>query len=273
MKQTRKRLLSIILACVMLLSLMPATALADESGETGENSTPKTITIAPPQDPLKSLPTGLQQVEYIESTSGGQQWIDLGFKPSEHPNQLKSEIDLQFTELPTSSGQYLGGAYTKGSSYYLIYGATASAFKMQSGGSGKEVTWSPSDKNRHTFILDQAIPTATLDGIPSSKSISGSTEGVETSVTLFKLNGDSSPYYSVMRLYSAKFSYWDDETNQYKPLRDLVPCYEIATGKAGLYDRVEGKFYANANTADGAADFKKGENVTELSEPLTVTLN
>ena len=213
------------------------------------------------------LPAGYQEVEYIESTSGGQQWIDLGFSPSQYPNQLKSEIDLQYTVLPTGSDQGLGGAYTNGSSYYLIHGATASAFKMQSGAEKMEVTWSPSDTNQHTFMLDQQAGTANLD--ESSQNLSANTANVTTTVTLFKLNGTANPYYSVMRLYSARF--WTAKNGEYELLRDLVPCYKTATEEAGLYDLVEGKFYANANT-DSTADFIVGpDSYTARADAVTVT--
>ena len=42
------------------------------------------------------------------------------------------------------------------------------------------------------------------------------------------------------RLYS--FKIYEGETL----MRNFVPCIESATGKAGLYDTVEGKFYGNA---------------------------
>ena len=286
MKQARKRLLSMILACVMLLSLMPATALAEELDETGESSTSKTVTIYPPQTPLPSLPNELQQVEYIESTSDGQQWIDLGFSPSSYDGLLKSEIDLQYTVLPTSVHALSGVGQSSG--YYWIYGVnTSKKFVTQSGANKTETVWGPADRDRHIFMIDQATKTTALDDDTQTMNVS-SLSSITTHVALFK--GDyRTPFYTVVKLYSASFSYWDVESETYIPLRDMVPCYvkegemiETSSGKTadsgtvGLYDRVEDKFYANANTAEDAAAFKKGSDVinfTEITEPLTVTLH
>ena len=52
---------------------------------------------------------------------------------------------------------------------------------------------------------------------------------------------------AIMKLYSFKI-YEGEELK-----RDFVPSVESATGKAGLYDLVEGKFHGNAG---------KGEFVT-----------
>ena len=41
-------------------------------------------------------------------------------------------------------------------------------------------------------------------------------------------------------------------------VRDFLPCVENASGKAGLYDLVEERFYGNARS--GVADFKARTN-------------
>lgn len=57
-----------------------------------------------------------------------------------------------------------------------------------------------------------------------------------------------------MRLYSCMI--WDDQ----KVKRDLVPCSEKGgLRRAGLWDRVEGKFYPNA-MANGT-DFVRGPRI------------
>ena len=61
-------------------------------------------------------------------------------------------------------------------------------------------------------------------------------------------------YSTVMRLYT--FKIYRDINGRMVLVRDFLPCVEASTGKAGLYDLVEERFYGNARS--GVADFIVG---------------
>lgn len=61
-------------------------------------------------------------------------------------------------------------------------------------------------------------------------------------------------YSTVMRLYT--FKIYRDINGRMVLVRDFLPCVEASTGKAGLYDLVEERFYGNARS--GVADFIAG---------------
>ncbi|MCI6854273.1 MAG: InlB B-repeat-containing protein [Firmicutes bacterium] len=267
MKRKQWRLLSLLLIFAMILSMMPATALALEAG--GESGTiPEAVTVT-----LEPLPDGLQQVEYIESTKGGAQDIKLGFMPKDFPNMLRSEIDLQYSELPDKGGTKDAGAgcYSRGF-YYLAYGVNRyGQFIMHSGGNGKEIRLGNADNERHIFILDQATGTCTIDYNRAGYFNSDNSK-LDAYVSLFMTTGSDSP--CGVKIYSARYY------NGSELIRDMVPCYaksgvnisgsEISAGTIGMYDRIEGKFYANSTSG---ADFKKGNDVNGITDTLTVTLN
>lgn len=80
---------------------------------------------------------------------------------------------------------------------------------------------------------------------------------VEGRWPLFIFTGDcgGTPEYgysSVMRLYS--FKIYREFSGNMAPVRDFVPCVEEATGRAGLYDLIGGRFHGNARA--GVEDFK-----------------
>ena len=58
-------------------------------------------------------------------------------------------------------------------------------------------------------------------------------------------------YSSVVRLYS--FKIYREAEGRMAPVRDFVPCVETATGRAGLYDLICGRFHGNARA--GVSDF------------------
>ena len=192
-----------------------------------------------------ALPKGYVQLEYIRST--GTQYIDTGYV---HTPQTKVEADLevplrgQFREWAAAFGaretNYLNHCYcffTHSGLVGAVYGRTGQEKTGNALFYGKrislccdraQVTWrSVADPKRTGRITT----TGTIDG------------GVNT-MFIFNLNtgtaGGKKPDISpvVMKLFSFRIL----EGN--KPVRDFVPCRAVS-GEAGLWDRVEGKFYAN----------------------------
>ena len=267
MKRKQWRLLSLLLIFAMILSMMPATAFALEAGG-GSGTIPEAVTVT-----LEPLPDGLQQVEYIESTKEGAQNIKLGFIPKSFPNMLRSEIDLQYSELPDKGINRDAGAgcYARGF-YYRAYGVNRNGlFIMHSGGAGKEISLGNADNERHIFILDQATGTCTID-YNRAGYFNSDNSTLDVNVSLFRTISNDPP--SGVKIYSARYY------NGSELIRDMVPCYaksdvnisgsEISAGTIGMYDRIGGNFYANSTSG---ADFKKGNNVNGITDTLTVTLN
>lgn len=182
---------------------------------------------------MSGLPSGYTQLEYIESS--GKQWINTGFNP-------KSTTRIKV------SAKFLGGATTS-----ALFGARGTA--------------SGTDPKSFTFLVVSQKPRSDYFGSSKTGAHTVSTSRVEIdwnknvcsidsdtithtatsavsnqALYIFAVNtAGSATLPASMRLYSCAI--YDNGTL----VRDFVSC-KNASGAVGLYDTVEGQFYANAGT-------------------------
>lgn len=166
-----------------------------------------------------------QPVEYIEST--GVQWIDTGVIPAD--TSCACEIKFKFTSL--TSGENWAMSQHGGGITWRV-GETSRGATTYNG------SWTVVESG------DWKVATATTCPGASTKSC-----------YLFCQHGTSGTDWlgSHIRIASCKF--WQSG----ELIRDFVPCFRRADSRAGLYDRVSHRFYADARM--GLEDFAVGPKV------------
>ena len=185
-----------------------------------------------PQKGKSKLPEGYTELEYIESS--GTQYIDTGFKPNQDTRVV---AEMQYVTTPTKH-TFLFGCRTSTSSAYfaLVYYYSSKVFRCDYNTEQIQVAGVPTDKlsidfNKNNFALNGATANHTYATFQSS-----------ANMTIFAVNtGGTVGSHATARLYS--FKMYDNGTL----IRDFVPC-KNASGTIGLYDMVNGVFYANAGT-------------------------
>lgn len=174
-------------------------------------------------------------VEYISST--GTQYINTGYVPT--PN-TRVVIDAEVTSQTTASCSYFGersGAGQTDTTAYEIW-SMGTAANVSSDFFGNRVSYTISTKQR--LLIDKNKATVTINGNTITNSAAAGTATIPA--YLFASNDNNKAVYFIkMKLYSCKIYENDVLMHDYIPAKD-------EWGKAGLYDKVEGKFYYNAGT-------------------------
>ena len=190
------------------------------------------------------LPAGYERVEYIESTKGGGQYINTGYKPN---NNTRVTMDVRVngpneTWFGVWDTDYCKGAYSVGNDGRV--GGVYVGF----GDNGRTDPWKdandktvPVTGNRVTVELNKGV--ATCAGV-ICRDYSGQTFQLNHSLYLFAQNRVpyGRPFIEEDPITCFGCQIYEGEELK----RDFVPCVNTATGEAGLYDTVEGKFYGNA---------------------------
>ena len=181
------------------------------------------------------LPSGYTRYKYIEST--GMQYIDTGFVPNQD-----TRIDIRTMPLSVADGGFIP--------YGAATGYNSNAFECYTTGGQYEFNYD----GQYDFVGTAA--TGHLLSITHNKNnvtVTNETNGSEWTLALaYKeftapqklvlcaINRGSITCGS-LRMYSCKI--YDNGTL----IRDYVPC-ENASGVIGMYDVVNGVFYANVGT-------------------------
>ena len=177
-----------------------------------------------------TVSSGLLGLEYIEST--GTQYIDIGIKASKN---LKVEADINITT--TSGWVMILGDYTSGSYFswwrkdttmYAYYGSNNKTLAEQTG--------------KRKYIANNANNIWSVDS--SSVTVSPNSSDFSKdggNLYLFSVNNGGNYNKASMKLYSCKI--YDNGTL----VRDFVPARRISDWKAGLWDKVNLKFYVDEN--------------------------
>lgn len=200
---------------------------------------------------MSGLPSGYKQLEYIESS--GTQYIDTGFKPNQN-----SRITLRLAHTDTAAS-YLFSASEANPLFGLCYvgGYYAEYGSMQKQFSADLSTVTTIDVNNSFFVVgSQSFATAVADFTAPSN------------LFLFCGNNGGSPnLHASLKLYSCQI--YDNGTL----VHNFVPCKNVS-GAVGLYDTVEGQFYANAGTGTFTAgpEIPAPEAPTALQTVLAVVL-
>ncbi len=184
-------------------------------------------------DAGKWLPSEYQRVEYLRSTSGGGQYIDVGFKPN-----YNSGIEVVAKLVSATS----------------IFGVTDPHFNVTGGSDGTDwFYWGAStptgDKssvyrgNKNTYGLRRQYAYRNGNLVYTFTNLS---EWKSTyDMTLFgRISNASGGFndYGECYIYACKI--WDNDVL----IRDYVPCYRKSDGVRGMFDLVYQKFYTNAGS-------------------------
>ena len=176
-----------------------------------------------------ALPSGYQEVEYIEST--GTQWLQIwtSFKTG-----YKTVVDFQMTA--TWSDQVVVWVYKWGVTKRYWIDAWQSNFKVITWWSDWSNTISE-DTNRHLFTIDKS--TVTVDGTNYSCAYSDYTYTTWLWVFTYLHDGQTEAN-SKNKLY--KLDIYDEN---WVHIHDLIPCYRKSDDEIWLYDLVNDTFYTN----------------------------
>lgn len=179
--------------------------------------------------------TDYELLEYIEST--GEQWIDVGFKPTQ-----KTRVYAKVGSFPTSKdGQCVFGSRDK-SDGTVHYTFRINNKKYRTEFSNGYVEYPDTISYDTTFTIDKDKNITTLDGTKTVTGVTGDFACANNMLVFACNTNGTADMKSSVRIYSLVI--YDDD-NQ---VRNLVPARHKESGKIGLYDGVELKFYENAGT-------------------------
>lgn len=192
-----------------------------------KNGATDTYKVAEMAQAIKDIPA-YAGVEYVQAT--GAQWIDTGV-----PEASNETINAHFY-IDSASNDYVFGSQQSGANmaYNSIYRNRV-----------LEYNWA---ELRFTDA-DDIVLTETLDGSNITITVNGSTWTVATGSTIattikifaiLRRDGVTiRPYGGIVRCYY--FQLYNGATL----MRDYAPVVRMCDKVAGLYDKVEGKFYPN----------------------------
>lgn len=194
-----------------------------------------------------------QEVEYLEST--GTQYINSNVQARV---QLRMEYDFQYVKNNPTNQSFSGGNDYYPSQSSANYGGMnfgSNTIYWGYNGSWIDISSQRPDHYRHYYRVstqngDQYFE---RDGVKLSTG-SASLTGTTSSQTLYLFSRYNGGYPSIGRLYSCSIYDYLDGGNL---IRNFYPCYRKSDNVAGLYDNVNGVFYANA----GSGTFIVGPDV------------
>lgn len=174
-------------------------------------------------------------VKYISST--GTQYINTGYIPT--PN-TRVVIDAEVTSQTAASCSYFGERSGSGASDKTAYEiwSMGTAANVSSDFFGNRVSYTISTKQR--LLIDKNKAVVTVNGNTVTNSAAAGTATIPAYIFASNDKG-AAAYFINMKLYSCKI-YENDVL-----VRDYIPAKD-EWGNAGLYDKVEEKFYYNAGT-------------------------
>lgn len=186
---------------------------------------------------MSGLPSGYAQLEYIQSS--GTQYINTGFVPSPDTRVV---IDAQITAQTTASVAYLGERSGSGSSDKTAFAlwSMSTGANVSSDFFGNRVSKAMSTIGTRVLI-DKNKASVTINGSTVTNSAAAGTATLPVFLLAINEKGASAGYNISAKLYACQI--YDNGTL----VRDFIPC-KNASGAVGLYDTVEGQFYANAGT-------------------------
>lgn len=187
------------------------------------------------------LPAGYTETEYIQSSRT--QYIDTGIRGNQN---TKAQIDACLLNTRTDANYALifGSIATPSNAITMNLSPTTGLSRF--GASTVQSGYIVALESRHSFSIERSG--TYVDGV-----LTGSfspMDDFETNRTLYILNASGNSNLGAFRLYSCQI--YDNGTL----VRDYVPC-KAPDGSVGLYDLVNGAFYANA----GTGDFEAGPEV------------
>lgn len=182
--------------------------------------------------PSSRLPSGYTELAYIKSS--GTQFIDTGFKPNQDTRVL-IKANFPFTSATSSLFGAREAQTTKNFSVTSYQNHYRNYYKSTETDLETSVAFSG------PFILDKNKNIADFGGLKTVTDTYASFS-CPVNMYLFALNNNgTAKFFSSSKIYYCKI--YDNGTLT----RNFIPCIN-ASGKVGLYDLVDKKFYGNAGT-------------------------
>jgi hypothetical protein len=194
------------------------------------------------------------ELEYIESTSSGGQYIDLDIKLYETLNNWY-DIAIKFILIGNGKG---------GNQQATVFGCQKDAgtwpgtfIRRNSnnvqgryiGGTAKDNTIGTINSSTPIELPVQTAPNKNVTGLNNG----GQTYDWGTSLFCYFSDANNTPgRFSYTRLYYFKLFLKDNADAQGTLVRDMIPC-RVADGTVGLFDKVNNKFYSSPNGAEFVA--------------------
>ena len=197
-----------------------------------------------------SYDNAYDEVPYLQSSTTGSAgaYIDTGFKPDSN-----TKIQAMFSVASVSAAQCLVGARNQSSGnsrYAFAVWANVGGrirFDYQSGNVQQSGAGIVADTD---YIVIKDGRYNTIDGVAQSAN-DEETFTCDYNMALFGINtAGSISNLTAGKLYYCKI--WDNGTL----VRDFVPVRRRADGELGMYDKVNGVFYANAGTGDFTTSYQ-----------------
>ena len=237
------------------------------------------------------LPAGYTELEYIESTDAGHQYIDCGFVP----NGIIFGFDLDFIgynafmrgayhdtdNRETGYGVYLSSTVKGQNAQVLVSSSTGGQGGYPDGlfvYSGGAMNARLTRGERMSVLLGNGKYTTICGAVTNAQN---KTRGAITGPTLSLFASENGPgndpdQFAVMRLYSLKVY---DDTSTRTLTHEFVPAKRQSDNVIGVYDVVAHAWCPNgsatpflAGPAVGGADLTF-DSVSFVGRTLTVTLN
>ena len=192
------------------------------------------------------LPSGYTELEYIESTATGEQYIDLDIKLYETLNTWY-DIAIKFIAKGDGKGNYqptLFGCQTTSSPWPGTF------IRLLTTVTGRYIGANVKDNNlgNKDTIIELPVRTAPDKNLYNLNN-SGMTHGWGTSLFC---TFDSEDKTSVSRFINARLYYFKlflktSADSEGTLVRDMVPCKRKSDNKVGLLDKVNNVFYVSPN--------------------------
>ena len=216
------------------------------------------------------LPEGYLRCHSITVTDPNQ-YIDTGYKPT-----LKTDIEAHF-EVPHFNQmnplywtRELWGSTPSFGFILTTNTRSVRAYRISPGSTSVQTTLIHAlgnDINLSTkYSGNGSVNTFTVNGETVNFAYSPVTQ-LGTSIFIFRLNDNGTLHKDVpsvvgTKLYSFKIIEDGEE------MMNLVPCFDVSSNVAGVYDTVNGKFYSNASSSGGSFGYDLYANVFEVSSSL-----
>lgn len=195
------------------------------------------------------LPDGYTQVEYIQSSANGGQYIDAEFTPSSN-----TRIVATISNFPrTKTNQTIFGSRTQAGSSDAFMFLTTSQNVYRTDFGSRVISYSSSVSFDGMLTIDKNKNVTTLNG-GNTVTATNSTFASRYSMYIFANGGGGDKFYAKgVKLYNFK-AYSNDAL-----IRDFIPC-KNSSGEVGLYDLDSGEFFAN----EGTGSFTAGRAISDI---------
>lgn len=206
---------------------------------------------------MSGLPSGYTQLEYIQSS--GTQYINTGFNPK---STSRVVMEFEFLKNATAS-PFMSRDSSNATDMFGVFNING---RLRSDFNKTKVSFPAGLSPLQKLLYDQNKNVCTI-GSETITNANG-TFSAPRPLFLFASNDSGTArFFTTGKFYSCRI--FDNESL----IRDFAPC-KNASGAVGLYDTVEGQFYANAGTGTFTAgpEIPAPEAPTALQTVLAVVL-